>query len=112
MRKVTLSRRNFQSLAISAWNSAAMQIASSTRVQTSQTRNSSVGNFQFGRMSHQSFVPSGTQFVLTRTSTSPVSSDQEWNSGGMPVRGKWRKMMLRYECSPVLRPIQNGDDED
>ena len=27
----------------------------------------------------------------------------------MPVRGKLRKMMLRYDFSPVLRPIQNGE---
>ena len=38
-----LSRRSFHSLAMIAWKMAAMQIASSTRVQTSQMRNSSVG---------------------------------------------------------------------
>ena len=27
----------------------------------------------------------------------------------MPVRGKLRKMMLRYDFSPVSRPIQNGE---
>ena len=27
----------------------------------------------------------------------------------MPVRGKSRKTMLRYDLSPVLRPIQNGE---
>ena len=27
----------------------------------------------------------------------------------MPVRGKFRKMMLRYDFSPVLRPIQKGE---
>src|SRR5262245_13060559 len=89
-----------------------MQMASSSRVHTSQTRNSSVGYFQLGRTSHQSFVPSGMQLVRTSVSTRCVSSDQEPNSGGMPERGKCRKMMLRYDASPVLRPIQNGDDAD
>src|SRR3954466_5229513 len=107
-----LSRRNFHSFAISAWKIAAMHTASSTRVQTSQARNSRVGNFQFGRTSHHSFVPSGMQLVRTSVSTSPVSSAHDPNKGGTPVRGKLRKMMLRYDASPVLRPIQNGDDAD
>jgi hypothetical protein len=29
--------------------------------------------------------------------------------GGMPVRGKFLKMMLLYDLSPVRRPIQNGE---
>ena len=41
-----------------------MQTASSTRVQTSQTRNSSVGYAWCGRTSHQIFEPSGTQRVV------------------------------------------------
>src|SRR4051812_10083248 len=89
---------------------AAMHTASSTRVQTSQTRNSSVGNFQLGRTSHQSLLPSGMQRVFTSESTSCARSGQDENDGGMPERGKWRKMMLRYDFRPVLRPIQNGDD--
>src|SRR5262245_22258098 len=107
-----LSRRSFHSLAISAWNRAATHTASSTRVQTSQTRNSSVGYFQFGRTTHHSLLPSGMQLVGTSVSTRLVSSAHEANAGGMPERGKCRKMMLRYECSPVWRPIQNGDDAD
>src|SRR5437763_13468132 len=91
---------------------AATQMASSTRVQTSQTRNSSVGYFQFGRTSHHSLVPSGMQLVRTRVSTRLDSSAHEPNSGGMPVRGKLRKMMLRYDASPVFLPSQNGDDAD
>ena len=39
----------------------------------------------------------------------PSNSAQTLNSGGMPDRGKWRKMMVRYDFSPVLRPIQNGE---
>ena len=38
-----LSRRSFHSFAMIAWKMAAMHTASSTCVQTSQTRNSSVG---------------------------------------------------------------------
>jgi hypothetical protein len=29
--------------------------------------------------------------------------------GGVPVRGKFRKITLRYDLSPVLRPIQKGE---
>jgi hypothetical protein len=29
--------------------------------------------------------------------------------GGIPVRGKFLKMMLRYDFNPVRRPIQNGE---
>src|SRR4051795_4326865 len=107
-----LSRRIFHSLAMIAWNSAAMHTASSTRVQTSQMRNSSVGNFQFGRMSHHSFVPSGMLFVCTNVSTIWVNSAHEPNRGGMPDRGKFRKMILRYDFRPVLRPVQNGELDD
>src|SRR6476620_10916741 len=112
MRNVRLSRLSFHSLAISAWNRAATHTASSTRVQTSQTRNSSVGYFQLGRTSHHSLVPSGMQWVRTRVSTRLFSSAHEPNRGGMPGRGKWRKTMLRYDCKPVLRPTQKGDDDD
>src|SRR5262249_37111327 len=93
-----------------AWNSAAMHTASSTRVQTSQMRNSSVGNFQLGRTSHHSLVPSGMQLVLTSVSTRSLSSAHDANSGGMPGGGRGRKRVVRYDFNPVLRPIQNGDD--
>src|SRR5262245_56424449 len=105
-----LSRRNFHSLAMIAWNKAAMHTASSTRVQTSQMRNSSVGYFQFGRRSHQIFEPSGMQFVPIIVSTRCSSSPHDSNRGGMPVRGKCRKMMLRYDFNPVLRLSQKGDE--
>jgi hypothetical protein len=42
-RKDRSSGHSFQSFAISAWNIAAIQTASSTRVQMSQSRNLSVG---------------------------------------------------------------------
>ena len=29
--------------------------------------------------------------------------------GGTPVRGKFRKTMLRYDLSPVRRPCQKGE---
>ena len=29
--------------------------------------------------------------------------------GGMPVRGKFRNTTLRYDLSPVCRPIQKGE---
>jgi hypothetical protein len=31
---------------------------------------------------------------------------------GIPVRGKLRKTTLRYDFSPVLRPIQKGELPD
>src|SRR5947209_6540498 len=109
MRNVMLSRRSFQSLAMSAWNKAATHTATSTRVQTSQMRNSSVGYRQLGRTSHQSFVPSGMHRVLHRVSTRYDRSAQDANTGGMPDRGNARKMMLRYDRNPVFRPSQNGE---
>src|SRR5262245_45180224 len=87
-----------------------MQIASSTRVHTSQMRNSRVGYLALGRTSHKILVPLGMQLVRTSRSTNFLNSANELNSRGMPVRGKLRKMMLRYDISPVSRPIQNGDE--
>src|SRR6059058_3803407 len=92
-----------------AWKRAARQTASSTRVQTSQMRNSSVGYFQLGRTSHQILLPSGMQLVRISVSTRSLNSNHDVNVGGMPERGKWRKMMLRYDFSPVFRPIQKGE---
>src|SRR5690242_6032476 len=92
-----------------AWKMAAIQTASSTRVQTSQMRNSSVGYLALGRTSHQILEPSGIDFVRTSRSTKILNSAIESNSRRMPVRGKLRKMMLRYDISPVSRPIQNGE---
>src|SRR5215207_6073277 len=107
-----LSRRSFHNLKMRAWHRAAMQTASSTRVQTSHIRNSSVGYLPFGRTSHQIFEESGIDFVLVSVSSSSSNSDAEEKVGGAPVRGKLRKMMLRYELSPVFRPIQKGELAD
>src|SRR5919201_263623 len=104
-----LSRRSFHSLATTAWKIAATQTASSTRVQTSQTRNSSVGYAWCGRTSHQIFEPSGMQFVRTSASSSSPYSLYERMTGGIPVRGKFLKTTPRYDFSPVWRPIQNGE---
>src|SRR2546430_847856 len=104
-----LSRRSFHSLAISAWKIAARHTASSMRVQASQMRNSSVGYLWLGRASHQILLASGRQLVRTIVSVSSSSSECDWKTGGMPVRGKWRKMMERYDFKPVLRPTQNGE---
>src|SRR5579885_1812692 len=109
MRKVRLSRRSFQTLATMAWKMAPMATASSTRVQTSQMRNSSVGYLGFGRTSHQILLPSGIEFVSTNTSIIWLSCGQDSQTGGMPVRGKALKTMLRYDLSPVSRPIQKGE---
>src|SRR5437016_772027 len=92
-----------------AWKMAAMHTASSTRVQTSKMRNSSVGYFQLGRTSHQILLPSGIEFVRTSVSTRSDNSAHESNVGGIPERGKLRKTMLRYDFKPVLRPIQKGE---
>src|SRR5437764_14995856 len=105
-----LSRRSFQTLYTIAWKIAAMQIASSTRVHTSQMRNSSVGYLGLGRTSHQILLASGMLPVRTITSTKCLNSAYEPKLRGMPVRGKLRKMMLRYDIRPVSRPIQNGEE--
>src|SRR5712692_2300467 len=104
-----LSRRSFQSFATTAWRIAAIHTASSTRVHTSQMRNSSVGYDQLGRTSHQILDPSGMQFVVVSISTRSVYSLHERNARGTPVRGKPRNTTDRYDLSPVLRPIQNGE---
>src|SRR6058998_3339996 len=60
-----------------AWKIAATQTASSIRVQTSQTRHSSVGFEWLGRTSHQILLPSG--MVLVRTNTIPDGSKIWWD---------------------------------
>ena len=48
-------------------------------------------------------------WVRDNTSTSSVYSLQERSARGTPVRGNPRNTTLRYDLSPVLRPIQNGE---
>src|SRR6266550_3399014 len=88
---------------------AAMQTASSTRVHTSQTRNSSVGYFQCGLTSHQIFEPSGMHPVTTSVSRYSSNALHDGRCRGTPDRGKARKTTLRYDLSPVFRPHQNGE---
>src|ERR1043166_5286324 len=108
-RKERLSRRSFQSLAMIAWKIAPIATASSTRVQTSQTRNSSVGSPQLGRTSHQIWDALGIDPVATSVPTTSSNSAHEPSDRGMPERGKERNTTLRYDLSPVRRPIQNGE---
>src|SRR2546428_13947371 len=54
------------SLTMMAWANAAMATASSTLVETSNMRNSSVPNVGCGRTSHQIFLPLSMQFSFTR----------------------------------------------
>src|SRR5260370_38433309 len=82
-----------------AWKMAAIHTASSTRVQTSQLRNSSVGYEWFGRTSHQIFDPSGIVFVRTSVSTRYEKSSHDWNVRGMPLRGK---------LHPTYIPVMGG----
>src|SRR3712207_9389854 len=109
MRYVMLSRRSFQSFATTAWRIAAQQTASSTRVQTSQTRNSSVGYVWCGRTPHQILEPSGMEFVRTSDWRTSLESPYDRLIGGMPVRGKVLQMVLRYGLNHVRRPIQKGE---
>ena len=46
-----------------------------------------------------------------RTSVSSMFSYSPYDcsTGGMPVRGKLRKITERYDLSPVRRPCQNGE---
>src|SRR5215471_6166096 len=104
-----LSRRSFQSLATIACRIAAMHTASSMRVHTSHTRNSSVGYVWCGRTSHQIFDPSGMLPVRVSALSNSSNSACERRIGGTPVRGKFLKMILLYDFNPVLRPCQNGE---
>src|SRR5271169_6451966 len=92
-----------------AWVSAAMATASSTRVETSNMRNSRVPNVGCGRTSHQIFLPLSIQFSLTRRFTKFSYALQDSNCSGMPVRGKRRNTVVRKDFNPVLRPIQKGE---
>ena len=100
-----LSRRSFQILATIAWRIAAMQTASSTRVQTSQTRNSSVG---IGVV--RPHVPPDLRAVGHAAGRTSESSSvartfrHDRRIGGTPVRGKFLNTMLRYDLSPVTPP--------
>src|ERR1043166_7332088 len=94
-RNEKLSLRSFQSLAMIAWKIAPTHTASSTRVQTSQTRNSSVGYFQLGRIPHKILDAFGIEPVATMTSTTLSNSAHEPSEPGTPVRGKERKTTLR-----------------
>ena len=49
--------------------------------------------------------------VVVLTLTAPLSAQLE-NVSGMLVRGNLSKTLQRYDFSPVLRPIQNGELAD
>src|SRR5688572_10266374 len=102
-----LSCRRSHSLNTSANRLADMHNASATRVQTSQTRNSSVGYFQCGRTSHHTFEPSGMQPVVISVWRKCWYADHDAMYGGSPVRGNARNTAERYDFSPVSCPIQN-----
>ena len=68
-RKPRFRSRSMRSFAQIACMRAARQIASSTRVAASHTRNSIVGYNACGRRSHQIFLPSSMDLVFTRSWT-------------------------------------------
>src|SRR2546426_10730257 len=70
--------------------SAAIATASSTFVETSNMRNSSVPNIGWGRTSHQIFLPLSMQFSFTRRFTKFSYALHDSNCSGTPVRGKRR----------------------
>ena len=47
--------------------------------------------------------------VSTRVLTISSNSPQEFKLRGIPVRGKLRNTMLRYDLRPVFRPSQKGE---
>ena len=50
------------------------------------------------------------QLVVTIVSTIPsYSAHDVEHAAGCRMRGKLRKMIARYDFSPVFRPIQNGE---
>ena len=77
------------------WVSAAMAMVSFKRGETSQMRDSSVGNRADGRRSHQIFVESSimSESMIVRTERS-YSAKLE-NRGGIPVRGRLSNTVKR-----------------
>src|SRR5690606_28110211 len=97
-RQDILFRRSFTSLAQIAWKRAAIQTHSSTFVQMSVMRNSSVSNMGCGRISHQilarvSPLPKEPTFASVRSKL--LYSAQELKLCGIPVRGSASKITLR-----------------
>src|SRR5690242_2039939 len=86
-----------------------MATASSTLVQQSNMRNSSVPNAGCGRTSHQIFLPLSMQCSFTSRLTKFSYALHDSNCSGTPVRGNRRKTVVRKDFSPVFRPIQNGE---
>src|SRR5437762_4722260 len=48
-------------------------------------------------------------FCLKKKITNSSNSEYEHKTGGTPVRGKFFKMMLRYDLRPVFRTCQKGE---
>src|SRR3989442_1887165 len=92
-----------------AWANAAMATASSTLVETSNIRNSSVPNMGCGRTSHQIFLPLSMQFSFTRRFTKFSYALHDSNCSGTPVRGNLRNTVVRKDFKSVYLPIQNGE---
>src|SRR5467141_3280646 len=86
-----------------------MATASSTRVETSNKRNSSVPNVGCGRTSHQIFFPLSMQFSFTRRPRKFSYALHDANWSGTPVRGNRRNTVVRNDFKPVFLPIQNGE---
>src|ERR1700730_11398720 len=88
---------------------AASATVSSTRVGTSNIRNSSVPNVGCGRTSHQIFFPVSMQFSLINKFTEFSYALHDSKISGMPVRGNRRNTVVRNDRSPVFLPIQKGE---
>src|SRR5215211_9379364 len=96
-------------LAIVAWINAAIASVSSARIGMSQMRTSSVEKNGCGRTSHQIFLALSMQLVRTSRLTKVSYSAQLVNVSGILVRGNLSNTLQRYDLSPVLRQIQNGE---
>src|SRR5271155_3132979 len=95
-----------------ACTNAAIAMLSSSRMGMSHTLTSRVSKNGWGRISHQTFLPLSTQFVLTSRLIKVSYSAQLAYTSGMLVRGKRSKTFDRYDLKPVLVPSQNGELEE
>src|SRR5215472_16545438 len=112
MRQRWLSRFSRHSIRNRQRNNAAIDNESSSVVQLSVMRNSSVGKRALGRRSHHNLVSSSISPAPTRMSTWRRYSPQLAKRSGVPVRGNSSKSARRKDLSPVFSPSQNGEEVD
>src|SRR5712691_7840993 len=112
MRQRWLSRFSRHSIRKRQRKRAAIASESSSVVQLSVMRISSVGKRALGRRSHHRLVAFSISPAPTRMSTWRRYSPQLAKRSGVPVRGSSSKTARRYDLSPVFSPCQKGEEVD